>query len=393
MTDDTRIQAALFRKLVDDAALPLAGSVLASALVAAAVLAEGRPKPALAWFCVVVVTAIVRGAIVVSYRRALQAANPAPQRITRYALSVGLSGLAWGSGGLLVLHASPLTLTIVLTAVQAMVMGGTPTLAASMPAFLAFAIPAILPMIAALLSLGSDMYVALAGYQAIFLALGVLIARRYNRTLCALFRLGHEKEDLLKSLSEAHEQQAALAVTDPLTGIANRRRFDAVLGQEFARLKRAGAPLSLLLLDVDHFKSYNDSYGHQAGDRCLIEVAAVLQANMQRPADLAARYGGEEFAAILPETDQTGALQVAERIRARIQALGIPHRGSLTAAHLTASFGVATIYCYSVRNPAELIELADQQLYRAKAGGRNQAAAASAQPRGGATPARLTEPV
>lgn len=163
-----------------------------------------------------------------------------------------------------------------------------------------------------------------------------------------------------------------MAITDPLTGLANRRRFREVLDLECARVRRHQNQVSLLMIDVDHFKRYNDIYGHPAGDRCLEKIAAAIQGTVHRPADIIARYGGEEFAVILPDTPREGALAVAEKIRQQIQALAISHQGEAIQSIITASVGVATsgnpVYSCS----DALISAADQALYEAKKAGRNR---------------------
>lgn len=164
-----------------------------------------------------------------------------------------------------------------------------------------------------------------------------------------------------------------LAATDRLTGIANRRRFDEVLLMESQRARRTLQPLSLILLDVDQFKKFNDEYGHVAGDDCLRRVAQALSASLVRPGDVSARYGGEEFAAILPGTDILGAVDVAERIRGSIQALSIPHTFSSIGV-VTVSLGVASWHpnAGELVSVEDLIECADKGLYRAKKAGRNK---------------------
>ncbi|NEX60557.1 diguanylate cyclase domain-containing protein [Noviherbaspirillum galbum] len=179
-----------------------------------------------------------------------------------------------------------------------------------------------------------------------------------------------------RRLAEANVQLQRLADIDGLTGIANRRRFDSALQVEWQRALRTQRPLSVLLGDVDHFKAYNDTYGHLAGDRCLQQVAAVLNANLRRPADVAARYGGEEFALILPETENAGAAAVAQSCLAQVAALGIAHAGSSAAEVVTMSFGVATLVPAQGQATPDLLTAADRALYRAKAAGRNQAGTA-----------------
>lgn len=180
-------------------------------------------------------------------------------------------------------------------------------------------------------------------------------------------------ERTLAELEVERDHAQASARSDSLTQVANRRAFDEALRAEFYRLKRSGAhKLSLLLLDVDHFKQFNDLYGHPAGDACLRQIAAALKTVVKRAPDLVARYGGEEFAIILPDTDAPGTLAVAERIRRVIEELAIPHSASATAKAVTISIGAVCITASRVSDPESVLELADEALYRAKARGRNR---------------------
>ncbi len=164
-----------------------------------------------------------------------------------------------------------------------------------------------------------------------------------------------------------------LSSRDGLTGIANRRRFDEFFEQEWWRAKRKKTQLSLILMDIDHFKQYNDNYGHLAGDDCLKQIALTLDNQLKRPTDLVARYGGEEFVCILPDTDNKGALQIAKQFMKSISDLKIPHSYSNTANHVTISLGIATVTpSNSSLSKEELIKVADRNLYEAKANGRNQ---------------------
>ncbi|OOF31132.1 diguanylate cyclase [Salinivibrio proteolyticus] len=192
--------------------------------------------------------------------------------------------------------------------------------------------------------------------------------------LLALFTLRTYWDQLnyLGELKIARDKLETLSITDPLTGLANRRCFDEVLNAEYQRLKRTRAPMSVIMIDLDYFKAFNDTYGHLAGDRCLKAVSEVIQQSLKRPQDLAARYGGEEFCCILPETPHAGATAIAMTIKASITALGIPHGRSNAARHVTASLGVATIECTPDISPDHLVHLADQRLYWAKNNGRDQ---------------------
>jgi diguanylate cyclase (GGDEF)-like protein len=185
--------------------------------------------------------------------------------------------------------------------------------------------------------------------------------------------------ETLRDMTEQKNAQTALqnlAAHDGLTGIANRRAFDERLGTEWLRAARDRQSISLLLLDVDFFKRYNDAYGHQQGDECLRKVAEVMAGAVFRAADLSARYGGEEFVVLMPNTSARGAMAVAERVRGRIAGLGLPHAESDVADHVTASIGVATMYPAPGDLAADLVAAADSALYAAKYAGRNRVAVA-----------------
>ncbi len=195
-------------------------------------------------------------------------------------------------------------------------------------------------------------------------------------TLCMLMSLPVtvlllQRRNFERKLREAYLQMEAAATEDGLTGIANRRRFDSALQAEWLRGRREHQPLGLLMIDVDHFKLYNDAYGHLAGDDCLRRVAAALASVPLRPSDLLARYGGEEFAFLLPRADQSGILRLAERIREEVALLGLPH-GRAPGGTVTVSIGADTLHPKPGAEPSTLIQAADQALYAAKLSGRNR---------------------
>lgn len=167
-----------------------------------------------------------------------------------------------------------------------------------------------------------------------------------------------------------------LSNTDPLTGLANRRVLDDTLAQEWARLVRQPGAMSVIMCDVDHFKLFNDRYGHDSGDHCLQQIATALKGVLSRPSDLLARYGGEEFALVLPGTDEAGGRYLGEKLREAVERLNIPHAKSNTAACVTVSVGVSGLDHFSPdvsqHGVDRLLKCADQALYQAKANGRNQ---------------------
>jgi len=205
-----------------------------------------------------------------------------------------------------------------------------------------------------------------------------LLARlRYHS---ASFAKGLERDEAFellrisqKNLAVANVELQILSGQDGLTGLANRRRFDEAIRNEWQRACRTGLPLALLMCDVDYFKQYNDHFGHQDGDLCLKKVAAVLTEALKRPGDLAARYGGEEFALLLPDTTQDGARVVAEQCRSHLARLALPAPG---AAMVTMSLGVASMVASGQEGWESLLRQADSALYAAKRGGRDRVACA-----------------
>jgi len=181
-----------------------------------------------------------------------------------------------------------------------------------------------------------------------------------------------ERKNTEEKLIGLQKELETLSFKDGLTGIANRRMFDFRLDTEWASARRSNQPLSLIVLDIDFFKQYNDLYGHVQGDKCLTSIAQTLNRAAARPKDIAARFGGEEFVLLLPETDESAALQVAKRCQRLIEKLKIPHKESSVSEFLTASMGVGTINPTSEMECENFIQAVDKLLYVAKQKGRNR---------------------
>lgn len=206
----------------------------------------------------------------------------------------------------------------------------------------------------------------------------------------AAMRLKHEIErrkarerelvEAARQLSDLNAMLTRLSLVDALTGVANRRNFDRCVDREWRRAFRAQREMSLIMIDVDSFKIYNDVYGHQAGDECLRQVARILKDALRRPGDMLCRYGGEEFAVVLPDTPVAGAAIVAENLRLAVEVAGLPHMHSKVAQHVTLSLGVATVTPQEGLSVEALVALADKALYQAKSDGRNRVKILTAEP-------------
>ncbi|MBE9117928.1 diguanylate cyclase [Lusitaniella coriacea LEGE 07157] len=184
-----------------------------------------------------------------------------------------------------------------------------------------------------------------------------------------------ERHKAEAKLQKANLKLTRLANSDGLTQVANRRLFNIILSLEWVKLRQAGRPLGLVLCDVDYFKSYNDIYGHLAGDDCLRQIASSLRRAVKQPNALVARYGGEEFAILLPNNSIAQAVRVAESIRDRVRQLSIPHKGSQVSQYVTISLGVSSMIPVPHKAPELLIDSADRRLYAAKQSGRDRAIA------------------
>lgn len=204
-----------------------------------------------------------------------------------------------------------------------------------------------------------------------------------NRDLAATNQHLEERvAERTRQLEVAYRRLETVSRTDGLLDIANRMYFDECIASEWKRARRENKDLALLMIDVDFFKRYNDTYGHQQGDACLRAVAKAAGSALRRPADLLARYGGEEIVALLPNTDLAGARLVAEGIQAKLAALAIPHAASGIAAHVTVSIGAACLRPGADNRPEQLIAAADSALYEAKRQGRNRICTSAAEPAG-----------
>lgn len=201
-----------------------------------------------------------------------------------------------------------------------------------------------------------------------------VLVKHYNKLLNQTKRLVKMSDRMQSDLNELNENLEKLSSLDGLTGIPNRRLFDDIYEIEWKRAERNGTPLSVIMMDIDYFKLFNDTYGHAEGDKCLQKIASALSSEAKRSMEIVARYGGEEFVAVLPGTDIKGGQFVAENMRSGVEDLNIPHLESKIANHVTISLGLA-VSLSLVRGkdtPQDLLHRADNMLYKAKDQGRNR---------------------
>jgi diguanylate cyclase (GGDEF)-like protein len=279
------------------------------------------------------------------------------------------AGVVWGAAGMLLFHPDSFPHQVFLVFVLGgMVAGAVPLLSSVDRAYACFAIPVVLPISIRMLTAGDRIHLIMGLLIGIFGVAMLASSAQVRRLFRDSANLRHELHTSIE-VGQALERMVRL---DTLTGIANRRLFEEELEKEWRRAERDNDTLSVITADIDHFKEYNDYYGHIAGDRCLVRVAQTMQSALSRPGDVVARTGGEEFAFLLPGTTLIGARAVAELIRKHILELNMPHEASPVARQVTLSFGIASSDPASTSTSADLLHASDLALYDAKRRGRNQ---------------------
>ncbi|MCB1909304.1 MAG: diguanylate cyclase [Rhodocyclaceae bacterium] len=287
----------------------------------------------------------------------------------RFAAGALAGGLVWGLAGALLFHPDSFPHQVFLAfLLGGMLAGAIPLLSALHRVYPLFAIPASVPIATQMLLVGDHIHLVMALLMAIFSAAMLASSAQVH----SVFREAeHLRRELSSSIEASHELERLVRL-DTLTGIANRRMFEEGLWREWRRAERDRGVVAVISADIDHFKEYNDHYGHPAGDRCLVKVAQAMAQALSRPGDVVARIGGEEFAFVLPGTGSEGARAVAEQVRERVLALQLPHAASSVSPTVTVSFGVAATDCPSVATPTDLMRASDAALYEAKRLGRNR---------------------
>ncbi len=309
--------------------------------------------------------------------------NAAPRRneeaerwLYYFAAVVGICGVIWGVYGVfLANYADTYQLAVVIIALGALLSGAVNAYSVSVPVFLAFSLPTMMPIgVWLVLSpIGGNRFLGTMVFAwLVFMCFGALRFRKF-----ALESLGYQFENvqLVHNLEQLAGQLKQLSSIDSLTNVANRRSFDEEFDAAIASAKQDGAPISLILCDIDFFKLYNDAYGHMQGDVCLRSIASQLDTVSRRLGALAARIGGEEFAVILRQAGVDSGVQLAEELRGAIERLGIVHSKSQVGGIVTGSFGVCSMVPADGTTRSDLLQRADEALYEAKRAGRNRVCA------------------
>jgi diguanylate cyclase (GGDEF)-like protein len=291
---------------------------------------------------------------------------------TVYLLLAGISGVIWGASAYMIFTAgNPAHIALFVLVIASLSAATTVSHSALRLGPMAWAAPAMSFYAVRCYQEGFETYTI--GLLIIVYLFTVLnYSFKHNNTIASSVALKFENLALLEELRKANDILRHASAIDGLTGLANRQSFDECLDREWRRAVREQRPISLIMLDIDHFKLFNDNYGHQGGDDCLKKVARVIAGSVNRPADLAARYGGEEFMVVLPDTDIRGATEIAEKLRIEVEVLGVPHAFSATASVVTISVGVASLVPGQHMDASYLVKLVDTMLYAAKNGGRNR---------------------
>jgi diguanylate cyclase (GGDEF)-like protein len=289
-----------------------------------------------------------------------------------YLLLAFISGVIWGASAFIIFPAgNPTLVSLFVLVIASLSAATTVSHSALRLGPTAWAAPAMSFYVVRCFQEGFETYTI--GFLIIVYLITVLnYSFKHNSTIASSVSLKFENLELLEELRKANDILRLTSAIDGLTGLANRQSFDECMDREWRRAMREHRPISLIMLDIDHFKRYNDNYGHQGGDDCLKKVAEVIAGSVKRPADLAARYGGEEFMVVLPDTDIRGATEIAEKLRIEVEVLGVPHAYSATASVVTISVGVASLVPEQNMAFSRLIKMVDTMLYAAKHDGRNR---------------------
>ena len=290
----------------------------------------------------------------------------------RFVLLTAALGLVYSLGiAFIFTQLSLIHQVYLLCLVSTLVPSGLVSFASDRYAFYAYFYSLCIPLLLHIFLMAKSPYISIGICAILFIALTRQLFLWNHKVIINSIELKLRNEELIESLQQTNTRLQQQNIIDELTKISNRRHFDEILEKEWLRAKRIRASLALLMIDIDFFKQYNDTFGHLKGDECLKQIATVLSNNLNRPGDFVARYGGEEFCILVPDTDMDGAISFAETVHSAIIGLKIDNPGSEVSKYLTVSIGIAAIVPKQGDNYMDLIYTSDKALYKAKSDGRN----------------------
>ncbi len=284
-----------------------------------------------------------------------------------------LSGIAWGVGGFIIGSELDQVGHVFVLLILIGVSGGSiPLLGMHLPTMLAFQVPTVVPYMVWVAFHLENKGAVLVFISILFMLSATFAMKRLGKNVFETLRMKYEMEHMAEQLKFSNEKLEQLSLLDSLTQLNNRRYFDMQMDKEWKRAQRHQEVITLLMIDIDYFKLYNDHYGHSAGDKCLRTVASVLKSALHRPTDIMARFGGEEFVALLPGVDQPGAEKIARVMKTLLWQAAIAHEASPVSDYVTMSIGIASVVPEPDTAPLCLLKSADKALYQAKAEGRDR---------------------
>jgi diguanylate cyclase (GGDEF)-like protein len=324
------------------------------------------------WYAGFAFLIILRLCLVLRFHRAQIDLNEYEHWQQQFFIITLLTGVAWGAGAILIGSGQDAAGKVFILMLLIGVSGGAiPLLGMLQRVMLAFQLPMVIPYVVWMAPGFEGRGVALILVTALYLLTVMFAMKRLEKNVSLTLAMQYKLEQRTEQLQDANDKLEHMVLEDSLTQINNRRYFEREMEKEWKKARRNQTPLSLLMIDIDYFKLYNDTYGHAAGDECLRKVASLLSKAVHRPGDLLARIGGEEFVALLPDIDEEGALKVAQTMQQILQQAGIVHATSPVNEFVTVSIG----YCVAVPEGDEtwlgLFRAADNAMYKAKSKGRN----------------------
>ena len=364
--NEAEVRAGQLQQLVAHSVMASLGATAAAILAGVGLASVANRTVLVAWICGIVVVQVIRLFALAAYRRGAPKTPAEVARWTRiHVLCIIASGLAFGIGPIVIWPQEPLHQLIIPITIGGLSAFAATAYAAVREAAIAFPFATLLPLAARFFYSGTRVQVLIGALVLGYLAIQLRLSLTMHASAINTLRVASINRVLVAELS-------LLVRKDALTGIANRRQFEEALAREWHRARRQGEPIAILMMDIDHFKDYNDAHGHAAGDDCLRKVAGALEGTLRTGTDVVCRFGGEEFAAILADTSAEQATVTAERLRTAVRALGISHARSPVAPIVTISTGVAAIVPASSDRADELVKSADVALYAAKRAGRDR---------------------